>query len=73
MDADDTQTKPEARRAADAARAEATLRADAAWQRTYSETFARVYDETLAELLAEQETEAIRTEKPLHNIAGRAA
>jgi len=43
------------RRATDIARAEATLRADAAWQCTYSETFARVYDETLAELLAEQQ------------------
>ena len=43
------------RRAADIARAEATLRADAAWRCTYSETFARVLDETLAELLAEQQ------------------
>jgi hypothetical protein len=32
--------------------------ADAAWQRVYSETFSRVYDETLAALLAEQEPEA---------------
>ena len=40
------------RRAADIARAEATLRADAAWRQTYSETFARVFDEELAELLA---------------------
>ena len=47
------------RRAADIARAEATLRADAAWrQRRYSAEFSRIYDETLAELLAEQETEA---------------
>jgi hypothetical protein len=43
------------RRAADIARAEATLRAEAAWRDTYSETFARVFDETLAELLAEQQ------------------
>jgi hypothetical protein len=42
------------RRATDIAREEATLRADAAWRLTYSETFARVFDETLAELLAEQ-------------------
>ena len=40
------------RQAADIARAEATLRADAAWRQTYSETFARVFDEELAELLA---------------------
>jgi hypothetical protein len=60
------------RRAADTARDEATLRADAAWQRVYSETtFSRVYDETLAALLAEQET--VRTGRPLHNIARRAA
>jgi hypothetical protein len=53
MDAGDTQTKPKARRrAVDAARAEPTLRADAAWQRTYSETFARAYDDTLTELIA---------------------
>jgi hypothetical protein len=41
------------RRAADIARVEAQLRADAAWQ--YSETFSRIYDETLSELLAEQQ------------------
>jgi hypothetical protein len=61
------------RRAADTARAEATLRADAAWQNIYSDTFSRVYDATLAELLAELETAADRTERPLHNIAGRTA
>jgi hypothetical protein len=43
------------RRAADIARAEATLRAEAAWRDTYSETYARVFKETLAELLAEQQ------------------
>jgi hypothetical protein len=43
------------RRAADIARAEATLRADAAWRDAHTETFARIYDETLAELLAEQQ------------------
>jgi hypothetical protein len=42
------------RRATDAARAEATLRADAGWQDTYRETFAQVYDQTMTELLAEQ-------------------
>jgi hypothetical protein len=47
------------RRAADIARAEATLRAEAAWRDPYSETYARVYDETLAELLTEQETDAV--------------
>jgi hypothetical protein len=46
------------RRATDIAREEATLRADAAWQHVYSQTFSRVYDETLAELLAERETGA---------------
>ena len=46
------------RRAADIARETATLRADAAWKNTYSATFQQVYDETLAELLAEQETGA---------------
>jgi hypothetical protein len=61
------------RRAADTARAEATLRADAAWKDVYSNTFSRVFDDTLAELLADQKPEAIHTEKPLHNIAGRAA
>jgi DNA-binding IscR family transcriptional regulator len=35
-------------------RAEAQLHADAVWQRAYSETFSRIYDETLAELLAQQ-------------------
>jgi hypothetical protein len=45
------------RRATDIARAEATLRADAAWERAYSETFARVYDETLTELLAAQQVQ----------------
>ena len=54
-----TLSKPERltdarRRAADAARAEPTLQTDAAWERAYSETFSRVYDETLRELLAEQ-------------------
>ena len=43
------------RQAVDIARAEATLRADAAWRYTYSETFSRVFNETLAELLAEQQ------------------
>ena len=43
------------RRAADTARAEATLRDDAAWQDVYSETFSRIYGATLAELLAAQE------------------
>jgi hypothetical protein len=43
------------RRAVDIARAEATLRADAVWQQAYCETFARVFDETLAELLAERQ------------------
>jgi hypothetical protein len=42
------------RQAVDIARAEATLRAEAAWRDTYTETFARVFDETLAEILAEQ-------------------
>jgi hypothetical protein len=60
------------RRAAGTAR-EATLRADAAWQRAYSETFSPAYDETLTELLAKQKTEAIRTEKHLHNIARKVA
>jgi hypothetical protein len=46
------------RQATDIARAEATLRADAAWQLVYSETFSRVYDETLAELLADQQAAA---------------
>jgi hypothetical protein len=56
-----TSSKPELffaaarRQATDIAHAEATLRADAAWQQHYSETFSRVYDETLAELLAEQQ------------------
>jgi hypothetical protein len=45
-------------RAVDIARAEATLRADAAWRDTYSETYARVFEETVAELLAEQASEA---------------
>jgi hypothetical protein len=49
----------EARRsAADTARAEATLRADVAWRRVYSEEFSRVYDETLTDLLAEQGKDA---------------
>jgi hypothetical protein len=43
------------RRAADIASAEATLRADAAWQQAYSATFSRVYDEALMELLAEHQ------------------
>jgi hypothetical protein len=43
------------RRAADIARESATLRADAAWKNAYSATFQQVYDETLAELLAEQQ------------------
>ena len=43
------------RRAADNARVEAQLRADAAWQYPYSETFSRIYDETLSALLAEQQ------------------
>jgi hypothetical protein len=43
------------RRAADIARETATLRADAAWKNAYSATFQQVYDETLAELLAEQQ------------------
>jgi hypothetical protein len=42
------------RRAADIA--QASLRADAAWQQVYGETFSRVYDQTLAELLAERPT-----------------
>jgi hypothetical protein len=46
------------RRAADTARAEARIRADVAWERTYSATFSQVYDETLAELLDERETSA---------------
>jgi hypothetical protein len=46
------------RRAADIARAEALLRADVAWRRAYSEEFSRIYDQTLAELLAEQKPEA---------------
>jgi hypothetical protein len=46
------------RRAADIARAEALLRADAAWQQTYSETFSKVYYETLVELLAERRKDA---------------
>ena len=36
------------RQAVDTARAEATIRADAAWRQTYSETFARVFDKELA-------------------------
>jgi hypothetical protein len=43
------------RRAAEIARAEATLRADAAWRSVYSETFLQAYDQTLAELLADTE------------------
>jgi hypothetical protein len=43
------------RRAADIARETATLRADAARKNAYSATFQQVYDETLAELLAEQQ------------------
>ena len=43
------------RQAVDTARAEATIRADAAWRQTYSETFARVFDKELAQLIAEQE------------------
>ena len=51
-------TLAEARRlAADTARAEGILRADAAWQRVYNETFSRIYDDTLAELLTEQVSE----------------
>jgi hypothetical protein len=46
------------RRAADIARESATLRADAAWENTYSATFQQVYDATLAQLLTEQETGA---------------
>jgi hypothetical protein len=46
------------RLAADIARAEATLRADAAWQDIYRETFSRIYAEAMAELLAEQASEA---------------
>jgi hypothetical protein len=46
------------RRATDIARTEAQLRADAAWQQAYSTTFSRVYDQTLMERLAEQETGA---------------
>jgi hypothetical protein len=42
----------EARRiAVDVAREAATIRADAAWERTYSDTFDRVYNQILAELL----------------------
>jgi hypothetical protein len=47
------------RRAADIARETATLRADAAWKNAYSATFQQVYDETLAQLLTEQETDAV--------------
>jgi hypothetical protein len=46
------------RPAADTAREEARLRADAAWQHVYSETFSRVCDTTLAELLADQGKDA---------------
>jgi hypothetical protein len=46
------------RRAADIARAEAVLRADAAWRDVYDATFARVYAEALAELLAERRKDA---------------
>jgi hypothetical protein len=53
------QRSTEARqRATDIARAEATIRADMAWRRVYSEEFSRVYDETLAELLAQSGLEA---------------
>jgi hypothetical protein len=61
------------RRAGDTARAEATLRADATWQNVYIETFSRIYDETLVELLADQKTEADRTQWPLYNVVGRVA
>jgi hypothetical protein len=40
------------RRATDIARDEAVLRADVEWVRVYAEEYSRVYDETLAELLA---------------------
>jgi hypothetical protein len=46
------------RQAVAIARAEALLRADAAWRQTYSEMFARVFDQELTRLLAEQETDA---------------
>lgn len=45
------------RRTADTPRVEATLRADAAWQRVYSETFSR----TLTELLAGQQAPGAAT------------
>jgi hypothetical protein len=40
-------------RATDIARAEAVIRADAAWRDAYDRTFAHVYAQTLAELLDE--------------------
>jgi hypothetical protein len=56
MAADDTPISPaDARRcAADTARAEAVIRADAAWRDTYDRTFARIYTETLVDLLDDQ-------------------
>ena len=53
------QRSAEARqRASDIARAETVLRADAAWRDVYSETFSRIYAETLAELISDQKPEA---------------
>jgi hypothetical protein len=43
---------------AEIARAEATIRVDAAWRRVYSEEFSRVYDEELTELLAGHDPDA---------------
>jgi hypothetical protein len=45
-------------RAIDIAREAATLKADAEWRRVYSDVFSRTYHETLAELLAQQASDA---------------